>query len=311
MPKYIGQPCTSCRNVFKEGDEIVVCPECGSPYHKECYRLEGKCVNTLLHESGSEWHPEPVVMPAPANATDRVCPNCGTHNNLEAYFCTNCGTPLSADRPVRPIQQPDQQQAPNMGMPGYMPPYVNVRTVSNDTDIDGNTVGEYSAYVGKNKAYYYIPKFLRFASKNGGKFSFNLPAFFLSPFWFFYRKMPQWGILTLVLSIVTGIPTILQYFLYGTGMAFLNSAGFAMIAMLCGLVNWIMSFACGIFGNYLYYRKAKADIEYIKANEPDVTRREPLYVQKGGPSVAYLAISLAVLFAVSMVISAVIMPGVG
>ncbi|MDE6709797.1 MAG: hypothetical protein K2J76_04850, partial [Oscillospiraceae bacterium] len=57
MAGYIGTRCMVCSEKFTEEDDIVVCPECGTPYHKECYKKEGSCVNTVLHESGGAWKP--------------------------------------------------------------------------------------------------------------------------------------------------------------------------------------------------------------------------------------------------------------
>ena len=55
MANYTGKKCFSCGEAFKDGDDIVVCPECGTPYHRECYLKEGKCINDALHESGQSW----------------------------------------------------------------------------------------------------------------------------------------------------------------------------------------------------------------------------------------------------------------
>ena len=35
--------CPVCDKQFKKGDDIVVCPECGTPHHRECYEKEGHC----------------------------------------------------------------------------------------------------------------------------------------------------------------------------------------------------------------------------------------------------------------------------
>lgn len=35
--------CPVCNKQFKEGDDIVVCPECGTPHHRECYEQEEHC----------------------------------------------------------------------------------------------------------------------------------------------------------------------------------------------------------------------------------------------------------------------------
>jgi len=52
MIDYSGQVCLVCKEAFSAEDDIVVCPECGTPYHRHCYREQGKCINTPLHESG-------------------------------------------------------------------------------------------------------------------------------------------------------------------------------------------------------------------------------------------------------------------
>ena len=318
MPKYVGQPCTSCRNVFKEGDEIVVCPECGSPYHKECYKREGKCINTVLHESGGEWHAEPVITPASTEQTDRVCPNCGTHNSLDAFYCTNCGTSIMSDRPQRPVNNPnpypDNPYEPIYGTPdkpfiNVQSPFVNVRTVSAETAVDSNTVGEYSKYVGM-KFYYYIPKFLKFA-KGGGNISFNIPAFFFPHIWFFYRKMPLYGVITLILTIITSVPQLIEFAIADLGpnaTGFVTSHAFTVLFFLAGILNWIMCIVSGVFGNYLYYKKAKADIENIKANQPDVTKRDMEYHTKGGTSLVLVAVSFGIMFILSAIITSMIMP---
>ena len=37
MNEYLGCECSVCRKPFAAGDDIVVCPECGTPYHRACY----------------------------------------------------------------------------------------------------------------------------------------------------------------------------------------------------------------------------------------------------------------------------------
>ena len=313
MPKYIGQPCTSCRNIFKDSDEIVVCPQCGSPYHKDCYKLEGKCINTLLHESGSDWHPEPVIIPG-ASRPETVCPNCGAHNSAEALFCTTCGRSLDAGRfaDSRPAPQhtpqsavPNQQYDPYGSARSAASPLLNVQTVSADTDVDSNTVGEYTKYVGV-KYYYYIPKFLKFA-KQGGKASFNVPAFFFPHVWFFYRKMPIHGIIVMILSLITSIPTLLEYFVEEAGIMFTYAPGFQVFSLLCSLLSWTVTIVCAVFGNYMYYKKAKSDIDRIKANNVTPLHVSAALEAKGGTSMLYVLLSFVAVFAISVAFTIVMM----
>ena len=40
---YIGEICPVCGKSFTADDDIVVCPDCGTPHHRECYKTENKC----------------------------------------------------------------------------------------------------------------------------------------------------------------------------------------------------------------------------------------------------------------------------
>ena len=35
--RYTGETCPVCNKVFQEDDDIVVCPDCGTPHHRKCY----------------------------------------------------------------------------------------------------------------------------------------------------------------------------------------------------------------------------------------------------------------------------------
>ena len=51
MPKYYGCPCEGCGKPLTLQDDIVVCPDCGAPYHRVCYEKLGQSSSTL---SGGE-----------------------------------------------------------------------------------------------------------------------------------------------------------------------------------------------------------------------------------------------------------------
>ena len=88
MTDYKGNRCPVCEKTFKENDDIVVCPDCGTPYHRECWKKVGACLHEAEHAAGFEWTPDNVISGGPE---DLVCPNCGTHNPLGAKFCNHCG----------------------------------------------------------------------------------------------------------------------------------------------------------------------------------------------------------------------------
>ena len=76
MALYIGNTCPVCGEKFKDDDDVVVCPDCGTPYHRACWQKTGVCLHQAEHAAGFEWHPEPAG--GSADAEDAVCPNCGT-----------------------------------------------------------------------------------------------------------------------------------------------------------------------------------------------------------------------------------------
>jgi predicted nucleic acid-binding Zn-ribbon protein len=49
LSKFTGLECAACCEVFADGDDVVVCPECGTPHHRSCYAENGECVNAESH----------------------------------------------------------------------------------------------------------------------------------------------------------------------------------------------------------------------------------------------------------------------
>ena len=76
---YRGQHCPICGKEFCDGDDIVVCPECGTPYHRECYKTAGHCVNEERHGENFEWKPET------APHAEEKTPNVGQNANEDGY----------------------------------------------------------------------------------------------------------------------------------------------------------------------------------------------------------------------------------
>ncbi len=62
--RYISEVCETCGKKFVDGDDVVVCPICGTPHHRSCYEKEGHCVNENKH-GNFEWKPTHVEKPQP------------------------------------------------------------------------------------------------------------------------------------------------------------------------------------------------------------------------------------------------------
>lgn len=52
MALYKNTKCPVCNELFNDGDDIVTCPVCGTPHHRECYKSINHCANEGLHGEG-------------------------------------------------------------------------------------------------------------------------------------------------------------------------------------------------------------------------------------------------------------------
>ena len=102
MPKYYGCPCEGCGRPLALTDDIVVCPDCGAPYHRECYEKLGRCIHTPAHGAGYEW-----TFPYKDDAL-RTCPSCGERTLRTEERCRCCGAvlPPESQCPEPPMLHP-------------------------------------------------------------------------------------------------------------------------------------------------------------------------------------------------------------
>lgn len=304
MSDYIGARCIICEKNFEKDDEIVVCPECGTPYHRECYFKEGKCVNNILHSKNQSW--KSTFQKEETDADTIKCKACGEENPQNGLFCNKCGSPLN-------------QTQGNTSQQGELPPFFaqafsqegsSQNTFTPESEIEGITIKEYNEYVGSNQIYF-ISQFIRFG-KFGGKLSLNIFALFFPEFYYFYRKMNLVGVLFFALRFFLQIPFAIQL------MSDLNYVAIAdyltklfsvqtlnVISFLSGTLGTAMLFGSAVLANYLYYNKAKKDINRIKSD--DITDDEKLSTirKKGGVSQRNLFIAIMFPFIVSAILLAI------
>lgn len=225
--KYINEICNGCGRKITEDDDIVVCPECGTPQHRECWKKENRCVNEHLHTENFEWKPKHTA-PLAEKKDDvkmRPCPFCGHENPYDAKECENCSQPFEMfGRSIFPKESTEDTHTKTEY--SYKPPFDVGREKNNgdsyspeqgdtledkpfvfnsgayDSTVLGVETKNFAGYVRTSIPSYYR-KFKRF--ENGKKVSFNFAAFFFCPFWFFFRKLYKAGIVFLTLSLALSI----------------------------------------------------------------------------------------------------------
>lgn len=199
MPNYQEYACPVCKVKFEKDDDIVTCPECGTPHHRECYKLLGKCVNNGLHQSGYSFLESEKVIPP---------------QKIEDGYYVPPTIDQNIDDTEEEIEQivPERKSESQKGGKGFSP----FGTIGFDTDEYKGTgkIGEYDvsdvAATVRTNVPRFVKKFRDF-EKSGRKTSWNWSAFFFGEFYLLFRKMYKQGIAVycVILSIIFGFETLI------------------------------------------------------------------------------------------------------
>lgn len=222
---YSKELCYGCGKIFSEGDDIVVCPECGTPQHRECWEKERKCVNSHLHGDGFEWKPkhrEPEIKAeertVPLSREVILCPFCGHENPPDAVECENCSQPFQlfgknilgtesskkdeksggyAYKPPFEVHGEEPAGDKSEASPefGKAEPFMFNGTAL-DSEVGGTPTKDFVSYIRASVPSYYK----KFKKAESGKHTFNFAAFFFGAYWYFFRKLYKPGIIFLSLT---------------------------------------------------------------------------------------------------------------
>ena len=165
--KYKNYKCPVCNNQFTEDDDVVVCPECGTPHHRECYIQNGNCANADKHGTN-----EPIEVEFVDIEEDK-----DTFSEVE--IAEN-----ETENPQQLVQEVIEEMKGGNG--DYM--------------LNGKHVSFYEAAIGKNQKFY-IPHFM-IMDKTKKAVSWNIAGFFVPLAWCLYRKMYKFAAIILALYVL-------------------------------------------------------------------------------------------------------------
>ena len=313
MSNYTGSPCPVCSKPFSEQDDIVVCPQCGTPYHRACYAQQGSCIFTDKHESGHTWQPE-------SQAAEKHCPRCGAKNSSESLFCSNCGQSLEYNSHAHGQAPADSEQA-HQRPPATPFPFDPMGGVNPNDHIEGIPASELAKFVQTNTPYY-MGRFFNLSSF--GRNRFHFAAFLFGGGWFLDRKQYLPGILLTVFQLAASVaasllqmyytipimdellpnitPATRYYwgFLQAWDALIAKSPGTLILVML-PTVLFLLQFAqrifCGVCANRLYLRHCVKKIGQTKAQATNPTEYDTLLSQQGGVNTP-LAFSLMICYVI-------------
>lgn len=311
---YIGEQCYYCGKTFEDGDDVVVCPECGTPYHRECYKKAGECINHQLHKNGESWKRTAEQEEEPRSEVERICSRCGCRNEHNAMCCRRCGASLADGIGESPEQSDD---FPSSEASIFAEIDLNSQYLGFDPDEDlgeGAKLKEVSQFVNSNTLYY-IPLFKRMKDF-GSKVSFNMICLFFPYFYFANRKMWLWAVLTALLSTLLKIPSLI--YIIGDQMSLLpitqDIAGLinnhrnllVTLGEICNAADWFLKILMCLFGNWLYMRFSVRSINKVKAFYGGPVSPQKLQ-SKGGVQPANILIMALILMGMAVAAYFIIM----
>ena len=210
---YLHEHCDGCRQPFLPDDDVVVCPVCATPQHRACYEANGCCVNESKHADGFVWN---QTGAKPASADTLPCPHCGFSNRRDARLCIQCGAPLQQVEPAAPaaanrdlffdvpdtgnleLDEDQREQLETLFSQRAALAAPGMTAEQEQEQLAGQPIRQAMTFIGSN-ALRYLQKFRKL--EGGAKATWNWAAFFLSPYWFFYRKMYKPGVIFLTLRL--------------------------------------------------------------------------------------------------------------
>ena len=256
--------CPVCNNKFTDDDDVVVCPECGTPHHRDCYFSNGGCFNADKHNS--------------------------TENVSEAYK-QDVAEEIEAIS-VEPVEFQDKKEEERNEF------FKNASFTPSNTPLIGGKHGYlFEIAIGKNQRYY-IPRFM-LMDKFQKSFNWNFFAFICPLAWSLYRKM--YKLSALIFAVYVLIFGSMGYFImndegfvkanevcmqenpqYFTDIsAYLSGQGdYSLtpaqqelikemetievpraVGILCSALPFVIRILMALFSTKLYYEKLRKNIE--------------------------------------------------
>lgn len=286
MADYNSINCPICDKRFTAEDDIVVCPVCGAPHHRDCWKEHGKCQFEELHEEGFVWKRPRMEFSQKseedASSSDRpvACIRCGTVNEAGRLFCKNCGVMLS-DNSHR--ENVFENNTPRPIIIDFNDPLGGVKP---DENFDGVSAKNLAEFIGRGSNYF-IRIFKLFKDRSS-KIFFNAFAFVFTGCWFISKKM--YGLGFSLVAVMFGLKCSQIFFIQKylapvydvikdmtqqeSYAYMLTLSPFELIKMMLPYAfiaaSWVIMLLCGLFANLLYKKYCIKSIKSVKNSDESV-----------------------------------------
>lgn len=283
MPDYRLYTCPVCGRAFTQEDDVVVCPQCGAPHHRSCWKAAGGCACRASHGTPEQWRP-PLFR---GDDDALVCGNCGTVNRAGDAVCSYCGRDLF-EQPADLLDQcPELESTDFFTSSG---PYSNVPP---DGVIAGQPVVELASFVGPRMGYY-LPRF-RFIETTG-KISWNWASVLFPAGWLLYRKMYAWFWLVFALSLLLAAPDGLLLWNalapWAGGETLSLPVWVTYLSRVCFSLSLLLRLTMGNLGTKWYFRHCLRVMDRQNRRSPDAVKRSRSPRLRGGVNAAAVGVYL-------------------
>ena len=228
---FEGLKCGICEKEFEKDEDVVVCPECGTPMHRSCYKETGVCPAADKHSDGFVFEGFDKIKESAkqlsSNAINKKkqtkkevseesqypCHLCGEMNKPNANFCNRCGTRL-----IKPDKKPAVSSTEELSdmlgvevkqispVQSALDPLAGIPASAQfEEDV---TAADMACYIAVNTPYYM--RAFDLIKRKANKFNWSAAVF--SGIWFLYRKMYKVAAILIAVGVLFSfINTVLTF----------------------------------------------------------------------------------------------------
>jgi len=224
------------------------------------------------------------------------CTQCGTEIPSGAKFCGKCGYGAFSEQ--RAQLGTLRTEYPTTHRYVEKPGAAASQSTNNDAS-DGQEEF-YRAVIGEKSQDFYLRHFQRFDNFGKARISWHWPAFFITFYWFLYRKMWGSAVLYFFLPYIVMIPLAIIGAMAGKSADIAIGVGY-LVYLVC-----IFSLL-PMYANALYYKHCRNKIAAAKASSNERQRQLGELSARGGTSNVALLLLIFIPFVVA-ILAAIALP---
>lgn len=310
--KVEGKICPICGGYLFDDDEIVWCPECGAPHHKDCYKTIGKCgffeihgteeLEEKLKESTTKEKVEEETTQEQTPVMKIRCNSCGAAFPMNYDRCPNCS-------------------AENKAKNGNFFMFDMLGGVAKGEDIGEGVTADKAAKFVAVSPHKFLPKFKAF--KNGKKSFFSLWTLFFPAANFASRKMYSTAFLCGIIEVAgtllmmplasemnkLGLHEYYEMYSFLMENAFTN--GNVRTLLILSLIGMFVLLFYGIISAFIfdkiYYKHVLAKVKQIETENTNTEDIEHAFRKHGGLNIFSFVITIMLLQYIPQIIAAFIL----